>query len=246
VTGNVERSVSAPVTGLAPSTTYHFRIVATNASGTATGADAMFTTAAATGPQPPDVTVRATPRTITYGRSTRITGQVAGASAGVVVELEATPFPFADPFRRVERGATAADGVYSFAVAPELNTRYRVRAKSSPTATSPHVRVNVRPRVSLRVSDRTPRRGQRVRFRGAVQPEHDGARVRIQRRTRGGGWNTVASPLLVPALPIDGVDRSRFSRRLRVHASRAYRVVFVPRDGDHVRGRSVQRRLRVH
>jgi hypothetical protein len=246
LTGNAQRTVSAAISGLAPSTTYHYRLVATNASGTATGADVTFTTAPSTGAQPPAVTVRAAPRTITYGRSTSITGQVPGADAGVKVELEATPFPFSEPFRRAENGATTAGGLYSFAVAPEVNTQYRVQAKSSPSATSGTVRVNVRPRVSLRVSDRTPRRGQRVRFFGAVQPEHDGARVRIQRRTRSGGWNTVASPLLVPALPIDGVDRSRFSRRLRVHATRAYRVVFVPRDGDHVRGKSVKRRLRVH
>jgi hypothetical protein len=127
-----------------------------------------------------------------------------------------------------------------------LNTRYHVQAKTSPPSTSADVLVNVRPRISLRVSDRTPRRGQRVRFSGAVQPQHDGARVRLQRRTRTGGWHTVASPLLVPALPIDGVDRSRYAKRLRVHATRAYRVVFVPTDGDHVRGKSAKRRLRVH
>ncbi len=38
-------AVSAPVTGLEPSTTYHFRIVATNASGTSSGADQTFETA---------------------------------------------------------------------------------------------------------------------------------------------------------------------------------------------------------
>jgi hypothetical protein len=246
LSGNAQRTVSATISGLSPSTTYHYRLVATNASGTATGADAAFTTAAVTGPQPPAVSIRAVPRTITYGRSTTITGQVAGAAEGVKVELEDSPFPFTDPFRRAENGSTTAGGLYSFSVAPEVNTNYRVQAKTSPAATSATVRVNVRPRVSLRVSDRTPRRGQRVRFSGAVQPDHDGARVRLQRRTRSGGWNTVASPLLVPAEPINGVDRSRFSKRLRVHASRAYRVVFVPRDGDHVRGKSVKRRLRVH
>jgi hypothetical protein len=39
------------ITGLAPGTTYHFRLVATNASGTTEGADLTFTTAAAP-PQP--------------------------------------------------------------------------------------------------------------------------------------------------------------------------------------------------
>jgi hypothetical protein len=40
-------SVSGALTGLAPSTTYHYRLVATNADGTATGSDATFTTSAA-------------------------------------------------------------------------------------------------------------------------------------------------------------------------------------------------------
>jgi hypothetical protein len=38
--------VSAPLTGLTPSTTYHYRIVATSASGTATSDDQTFTTSA--------------------------------------------------------------------------------------------------------------------------------------------------------------------------------------------------------
>jgi hypothetical protein len=44
-------SVSGALSGLAPSTTYHYRLVATNADGTDTGGDATFTTAAA--PPPP-------------------------------------------------------------------------------------------------------------------------------------------------------------------------------------------------
>jgi hypothetical protein len=42
--------VSATLTGLRPGTTYHYRLIATNASGTTVGADAMFTTL---GPPPP-------------------------------------------------------------------------------------------------------------------------------------------------------------------------------------------------
>jgi hypothetical protein len=45
-------AVYATLGGLAPETTYHFRVVATHASGTTTGADATFTTAAAPAPPP--------------------------------------------------------------------------------------------------------------------------------------------------------------------------------------------------
>lgn len=40
------RSAFAPLTGLKPATTYHYRLVATNEKGTSSGADATFTTAA--------------------------------------------------------------------------------------------------------------------------------------------------------------------------------------------------------
>src|SRR5580765_357565 len=46
-TGNVD--VSAALTGLAPGTTYHYRVVATNGAGTRRGADGIFVTAVAPG-----------------------------------------------------------------------------------------------------------------------------------------------------------------------------------------------------
>jgi predicted outer membrane repeat protein len=45
--GVTQQAVSRTVTGLQPSTTYHFRIDATNAGGTTNGSDQLFTTAAA-------------------------------------------------------------------------------------------------------------------------------------------------------------------------------------------------------
>ena len=49
-TGNTYQSISANLRGLTASTTYHFRIVATNTAGTRYGADRTFTTLTATGP----------------------------------------------------------------------------------------------------------------------------------------------------------------------------------------------------
>src|SRR5207248_239030 len=46
-TGNTYQGVSANISGLNASTTYHFRIVATNSAGTTHGGDRTFTTAAA-------------------------------------------------------------------------------------------------------------------------------------------------------------------------------------------------------
>jgi hypothetical protein len=49
-TGNTFRNVSANISSLAASTTYHFRIVASNMAGTSLGGDRTFTTLTATGP----------------------------------------------------------------------------------------------------------------------------------------------------------------------------------------------------
>ena len=48
--GNTVRAISANISGLLASHTYHFRIVAQNAGGTRFGGDRTFTTLAATGP----------------------------------------------------------------------------------------------------------------------------------------------------------------------------------------------------
>jgi len=48
--GNAYQNVGANISGLTASTTYHFRIVATNSAGTRYGSDRTFTTLSATGP----------------------------------------------------------------------------------------------------------------------------------------------------------------------------------------------------
>ena len=246
--GNADRQVDAAVTGLAPSTTYHYRVVASNASGTAFGADMTFTTPAP-GQAPPGgnaVTIAAAPSTVTFGRPTTISGQVTGPdNAGVEVELESNPAPFTAGFKNAGvKATTNAAGNYTMAVTPTVNTRYRVTAKTRPRVTSPETLVNVRVRVGLRLSDSTPRAGQRVRFFGAVTPAHDGKIVRIQRRTSA-GWRTVARATLVTGTTVNGVARSKYSKRIRIRRSGTYRARMTPGDGDHVRGTSPRRRARV-
>jgi hypothetical protein len=59
--------VSAALTGLAPNTTYHFRISATNGSGTSDGSDDTFTTLP-TIKNPPE-----------FGRCKRVVGEQIGS-----------------------------------------------------------------------------------------------------------------------------------------------------------------------
>ena len=236
------KDVSETVSGLQPGTTYHFRLVVSDAP---PGNDQTFTTRPA-GPNDNVLTIAANPRTVTFGRATTLTGRLTGPDfAGTEVRIEQTPFPFTAPFARIGTTTTDAAGNYTFAATPQVNTRYQAEARTRPPVRSATVQVNVRPRVTLRLSDRTPRRGQRVRFSGTVTPGHDGKVVLIQRRTRT-GWRTVSTPLLRPATPVNGVARSRYAKRFRVRRSAYYRTVFRPGDGDHVRGKSRRKRARVH
>jgi hypothetical protein len=52
VTGSTPVNVSAAMRGLAPGTSYHYRLVAANAGGTTTGGDQTFTTASVVHPPP--------------------------------------------------------------------------------------------------------------------------------------------------------------------------------------------------
>lgn len=242
--GNAGKDFSAPVSGLSPSTTYHFRLVATNASGTDQGQDKTFTTLA-TGAAPPAnaVTLAANPTKVRFGRTTTLSGQVTGnKAAGAEVVVEQSPFPYTGPFAAAGSPVVAdANGAYSATVTPTVNTRYQVTAKTSPPATSTPVQVNVAPAVGLRVSDTRVRSGKRVRFSGRVAPAHDGATALIQRRRGTGPFRTVARVLLRKSTD---PARSVYRRRLRVRRTAVYRVQ-LPAHDDHVAGKSRKRRIRV-
>jgi hypothetical protein len=96
--GTTNAQVSASLTGLAPSTTYHYRLVASNGAGTSRGADGIFTTTsgpvavtgAATGVTATQATLagtvdpngRATTWYFEYGTSTSYGSKTASKGAG--------------------------------------------------------------------------------------------------------------------------------------------------------------------
>jgi plastocyanin len=75
-------------------------------------------------------------------------------------------------------------------------------------------------KVTLALSDATPRRGERIRLFGSVRPQKDGGTVEIQKRSKGGVFRTVAKARLRDA----GGARSVYSRRLRVLRDAAFRA----------------------
>ena len=236
--GNNERSVDADVAGLVPSTTYHYRVVAQNSAGTVNGADMTFTTPAA-GASTPLLSLAANARTVTFGKPVTFTGTLSGpGNAGQTVTLEANPAPFAGFKSTGQSATTDASGNYSIILAPGSITNFRaVSGKGKDTTTSPEVAVRVRVKVTLKISDRTPSAGQRVKFSGFVLPGHDGKVAKIQKRVSG-KWRTVATAPLVTATPVGATTRSSYAKRLRINSDGRYRVRVAPGDGDHLAGSS--------
>ena len=182
------------------------------------------------------------PTTITAGADLKVTGQLTGGTArdisGKNITLRSDPFPYEGRFERVDAVETDSAGNYTFTLKPLSNARYQTSAKGG--VESPVVTAEVRVAVTRRVSDRTPKRGQRVRFSGKVGPAHDGKVAQIQRRTSS-GWKKVADVMLADG----GETVSIYSKRVRIRRSGRYRVHFNPADGDHVAGSSRRVRLRV-
>jgi hypothetical protein len=231
--GNAKQPVSAPVSGLTASTTYHFRLVATNPAATTTGRDRAFKTLAP-GQTGTGLSIAARPNPLVWGGATTISGQLTGTRqiAGIDVTLRQNPYPYTGGFKALAKVTTDAQGRYTFTRRPKLNTRYDVQARARPNVTSTALQVRVRAKVTLRLSDSTPARGQRVRFSGSVYPAHDGRLVSIQRRTSTGRFVTVARTPLRHVL--SGV-RSSYSRSLMIVAGGVYRA-YVGGHADHSAG----------
>jgi hypothetical protein len=124
--------------------------------------------AAVTAQKPPkqrgNLSLRATPNPVKFGKSVTIAGKLTGpGKAEKAVTLSEDPFAF-DAWTQVGTATVDAQGDYSFVRGPTVNTRYQARQGG---LESEIVTVSVSPRVSLRLSDRTPAgrhggRGRRV------------------------------------------------------------------------------------
>jgi hypothetical protein len=188
------------------------------------------------------VTLTAAPARVTFGGAVALAGRLTGARtvSGQSVVVEADVAPIDGHWTNAATATTDANGDWHVAQTPAALTRYRAQVKSA-KATSATADVAVRLRVGVHVSDRSPSRGERVRFSGTVAPAHDGAPAKVQRRTAGGGWHTVARTTLQDA----GTDVSRYAKRVRVRHSGTYRVRALSGDADHLAGTSRRRRLTV-
>jgi hypothetical protein len=232
-------NVSAPVGGLQPHTTYHFRLVATSASGTFNSGDRSFYTA--TGKLA--ITFGVRPDPVVFGHGVALFGRVNGAGGGVPVVIHGQAFPFSGPMAQIGNPIlTDNNGNFRAVIALALvRARYFATASvGGANLTSPVITSRVRVRVGLTISKLG---GHLVRFHGTIMPVALSARVSIQRRARHGNrWLHVArANILAPLHPGGAL---RFAKRIRLHRGGVFRAVVTPNDGAHTRNVSRVRPVR--
>jgi hypothetical protein len=239
--GQGTQDVARSISGLLSGTTYHYRLVATNSSGTTRGADKTFTT---TGPVQ-FVSLGASDNPITFGHTIRFVGQVSPPNnAGAVVTLQAKPYPYTGQFLQVGNSVVAnPNGEFAFNVTALVNAQYRaVTQRGGVNVFSPSVLERVKLSVSSSVSDATPRKGRTVKFSGSVKPSHVGVVVRIQRQSSSGSYKTIKTT----RTRAGSSTRATYSVHVRITRTARYRVKVSSGDGDHDTGYSKSRRIKVH
>ena len=233
--GDGARGFAEGVTGLNPNTRYSYRVVATNAAGTSRGAGRSFVTPR----RPTGVSLAVSPRKVTWGGSTTISGRLTGSAVGgAAVALERQGFPFSAGFAQVGRTVSARrDGSYRFTLSGVLvTTRVRVVTRTSVVVASAVATVSSAVRVGARS---VALRGRRTRIEGSVWPALPNGRVSLQKRGSRGRWVFLRSARVRPR----DANRSRYAFTVRRAGS--YRAVVLARDGGaHVPGRSRLVRVR--
>jgi hypothetical protein len=229
--GNTNAAVD--VAGLAPGTVYHYRLVATNATGAVGGKDRTFTTR-------PSVALSTDKTTARFNESVTLSGQVFGtAVAGITVTLQENPYPFGG-WADMATTTTDATGRYQFIRPLRANTAWRVIAGTKPPGTSNTAFVLESDLLGLKASSSRPKRGRTVLFTGFSLPARVGAPVYIQRLGRG-GWRTVLTAKLA-VTPV--ADTASYAVRLKRVVSGVYRA-YVPEGYDHVGAASSSKRITI-
>lgn len=174
---NASEAVTAAISKLAPSTTYHYRLVATSAAGTSNGSDVTFTT-------PQAITLSAASLISVYGHTLTLSGVVAGGSIATKVTVLAEALG-QSAFTTVATVTTGSGGSWSYQARPGIETSFEASAEGG---TSPPIVVGVRPAVTIRLIT-----GDRLLIRALGASSLAGRKVKLQRLRPLGGWSTIAT-----------------------------------------------------
>jgi hypothetical protein len=215
--GTATLKVAVPVSGLLPLTTYHYRLLAVNSGGAATGRDAAFNTAKV----PLSLAITAGPNPTIFGGTLVIQGTLSGTGNGnVPVSLQANPFPYTQGFANTGNPElTSATGGFSF---PFVGLTEATQFRVVTTTTKPAVVSTVATEeVAVKVEAHVGRAHRRhhARIYGTVTPAIDGMEVGIM-HVVGGREVLVAGTVLLH----HNATNSRFSHVIRVKRRGLYRV----------------------
>ncbi|HTU77820.1 MAG TPA: fibronectin type III domain-containing protein [Solirubrobacteraceae bacterium] len=213
------------LTGLAPVSTYYYRILASSPAGASAGAIYSFKTARV----PLSLAIAGAPNPVEFGSPFLVEGTLSGTGAGGhPIELQANPFPYTAGFQAVGNPElTNAQGGFSFPFLGLLeNAQLRVVTIGQPVVSSAILTEGVAVRVTLHVGA-TRRRGY-ARLYGTVAPAEVGALVGFQLLRPGRSVNQ-GGTVVKPA----GAGGSRFSRVVRVHRG-VYEALVRVFDGAHM------------
>jgi hypothetical protein len=228
--GGVAVPVAISFPGLTAATTYHYRIVATNSSGTTLGADRTLTT-----PRIPlSIAITATPALVPFGGPVSIEGTLSGTgSAGAPVYLEESEFPYSEGFAQIgNEELTAANGTFLFnVIGMSLNTEFRV---VSGTTVSPVVTVNVSLGVTMTARATMKHHHPAIHFAGTITPAEPGARIAFERLV-GTSWKVIGGTV-AGITPANGTVS--YAATVRVHQAGFFRALVLPVEGAHVAGYS--------
>ncbi len=114
------------------------------------------------------VTIKASKRSVVYGRPVEFTGRTTLLGFPVVVQERDPDDEWADALTVTP----AADGTFSARLVPEVGASFRATAAADQLV-SPKLKVSVKPLLAIRVSSRRAMANHRVRVTVAVQPDED-------------------------------------------------------------------------
>lgn len=180
--GSKSVHVAVPISGLAPLTQYHYRLVAVNSGGFSYGGDHTFHTTRV----PLSLGIVASPNPVLYGGNVTIQGTLSGTNnANRAVVLQVSPFPYTGGFVNVGNPElTNASGGFSFPYVGLLQgAAFRVVTTTNP----PVISTTVFESVDLRVSAKAGRVGPhgKALFHGTVSPAMDRAEIAVMHFTHG-------------------------------------------------------------
>jgi hypothetical protein len=228
--------VAISITGLASGTVYHYRLVATNTTGTALGTDRALKTSLI----PLSLAITAEPNPVTFGGGLVVEGTLSGTNSGnAVVQLQANVYPYTAGFVNVGNPElTFSTGAFTFNVLDvTTSTEYRVVSGATASADVP---VAVALGVTLLAQPQGTSTYPTVHFSGTITPAEPFARIAIE-RLEGTSWKVVGGTVAgsgSASAPGTVASVVNFGITLHIHSSGFFRALVLPVEGSHADGYS--------